>query len=68
MALCIEVVGPTLEAMGGEVVATGYLFGGYGVRSPCGGSGRYHGDRHRAGRGRWRVRGFEQQFFRRRVS
>ena len=30
MALCIEVVRPALEAMGGKIVAAGYLFGEYG--------------------------------------
>jgi len=30
MALSIEVVRPALEAMGGKIVAAGYLFGEYG--------------------------------------
>jgi uncharacterized protein with GYD domain len=30
MALCIEVVRPALEAMGGKIVDAGYLFGEYG--------------------------------------
>jgi len=30
MALCIEVDRPALEAMGGQIVAAGYLFGEYG--------------------------------------
>jgi uncharacterized protein with GYD domain len=63
MALCIEVVRATLEAMGGEVVATGYMLGDYGFVLLAEVPGNTTATGHRAGVGRWRVRGFEQQNF-----